>query len=95
MSPADAPLGDGAPFQELAQAKLVRVLGPAQAAQVYAETLAAAGLTAIASADDLYRFATHLSKRGGFAAAVGGLLSVAAVLRGAAGDGRDGPARSS
>jgi hypothetical protein len=91
--PADAALGDGSSFQELAQSKLVRVLGPAQAAQVYGETLAAAGLSGIGSADDLYLFAAHLSKRGGFAAAVGGLLSVAAVLRGAAGDAPESPGK--
>jgi hypothetical protein len=68
----------------LALAKLSRVLGPERGGRVFAETLAAARMTTLSTADDLYAFAEHLSRRGGIEAAVGGLLSVAAVIRGAA-----------
>lgn len=68
----------------LALAKLSRVLGPDRGARVFAETLDTARMTTLSSADELYAFAEQLSRRGGIEAAVGGLLSVAAVIRGAA-----------
>ncbi|MDB4932918.1 MAG: hypothetical protein JWM10_5402 [Myxococcaceae bacterium] len=70
-------------LRDLALAKLTRVLGAERGRRVYDEVLAEAGLAAVGSADDLYAFSACLSRRGGFEAAVGGLLGVAAVLRGA------------
>ena len=67
----------------LALEKLTRVLGPARGEAVYAEVLVATGTPEIRSADDLHAFAEELSRRGGIEAAVGALLAVAAVLRGA------------
>jgi hypothetical protein len=64
---------------------LTRVLGRERALRIYGDALAAAGLTDIRTADDLHAFGQHLSTCGGFEAAVGGMLSVAAVLRGATG----------
>jgi hypothetical protein len=42
-------------------------------------------LTAIESADELHAFGEQLVKRGGIESAVGALLGVAAVMRGASG----------
>jgi hypothetical protein len=67
---------------QLAREKLTRVLGAARAQSVLAQTLAAARLTAIRTPDDLYLFGEQLSKQGGFEAAVGRILTVAAVIRG-------------
>lgn len=72
-------------FGELARTKLSRVLGPERAAKVYAEVLAELALDDLRTADELYRFGERLSARRGFEAAVGSLLSVDAVLRGATG----------
>lgn len=70
---------------ELALSKLTRVLGEARGRRVYDETLSDAGLADIETADDLYRFGEALAKRQGFESAVGAMLGVAAVLRGATG----------
>jgi hypothetical protein len=70
---------------EFALEKLTRVLGRERALRIYRDTLAGAGLADIRTADDLHAFGQHLSTCGGFEAAVGGMLSVAALLRGATG----------
>lgn len=76
--------GAGDPsLAELAMQKLARVLGEENARRVHDETMRDAGIAAIATADDLHTFAQALISRGGMEAAVGGLLSVAAVVRGA------------
>ncbi|MCY1035258.1 hypothetical protein OV207_27675 [Corallococcus sp. BB11-1] len=77
----------------IAVAKLNSVLGPARGALVLEEALRATGLVHISSADELHRFAQVLITTGGFAGAVGGLLSVHAVMHGANGDSvsRSGP----
>ena len=62
--------------------KLTRVLGAVQAERVYARTLQATGLEDLLTADDLHAFAQRLSTQGGFEAGVGGLLVIAAMLRG-------------
>lgn len=72
-------------FDGLARDKLVRVLGRATGERVFAETLQHLRRTQIDTADDLYAFGEELTNRGGFEAAVGRLLSVAAVMRGARG----------
>jgi hypothetical protein len=69
---------------QLALDKLTRVLGAVQAQRVFGQTLAAAQLADIRTPDELYTFGDQLSKHGGFEAAVGRLLTVAAVIRGAA-----------
>lgn len=48
-----------------------------------ASTLRDLSLDSLGSADDLYRFAKRLTAQQGFAAAVGGLLRVHAVIHGA------------
>lgn len=72
-----------ASFEELARSKLARVLGAERGRRVFEEILAEAKLERIASADDLHAFADRLVARGGIEAGVGGLLAVAAVVRGA------------
>jgi hypothetical protein len=70
---------------EFALDKLTRVLGRERAQRVYRETMTSAALTDIHTPEDLHAFGQQLSTCGGFEAAVGGMLSVAAVLRGATG----------
>jgi hypothetical protein len=67
----------------LAAGKLTRVLGPERGTRVLAETLEALKTSTLRNADELYAFAERLATRGGIEAAVAGLLSVAAVMRGA------------
>lgn len=71
------------PFADLALEKLDRVLGPARGRLVFDEVLAGGDLKEIRTANDLYRFGELLQKRVGFESAVGALLTVAALLRGA------------
>ena len=70
-------------LSQFALDKLTRVLGAGQAKHVFAQGLAAARLSDIRTPNDLSLFGEQLAKRGGFEAAVGRLLTVAAVIRGA------------
>lgn len=72
-------------WHAVATAKLTHVLGEERGRQLLASTLATTGLTALTSADELHRFAQALVEAGGFAGAVGGLLSLHAVMHGARG----------
>ena len=63
----------------------MKVLGPDRGTRVYAETLADMKLEQLSTADELYAFSERLAVLGGIEAAVGALLGVAAVVRGAAG----------
>ena len=72
-------------YATFAQEKLTRVLGRDRAQRIYQDTLAEAGLADLRTADDLHAFGQQLSRSAGFEAAVGGLLSVAAIIRGARG----------
>ena len=67
----------------LAKGKLTRVFGPERGSRVFESTLSGSHLSRLRTPDDLYRFAEHLAKSGGIESAVAGLLSVAAVMRGA------------
>lgn len=68
---------------QLTRDKLVKVLGSEKAGRVEREVLEEIGLRELSTADDLLRFARALEKRGGFESALGAMLSVQAVLRGA------------
>jgi hypothetical protein len=70
-------------LEQLAMERLVRVLGAPAARRTYEAALSEAGVEKLSTPDDLYAFAAVLSKRPGFEGAIGGLLCVAAVLRGA------------
>ncbi|MEZ4407993.1 MAG: hypothetical protein R3A52_16185 [Polyangiales bacterium] len=74
------------PPHALALSKLVRVLGAARGRRVFDETLASAELTTITTAEELFVFSEALARHpGGIEAAVGAMLGVSAVLRGAKG----------
>jgi hypothetical protein len=75
----------------VARTKLVTVLGPAKGETMLAHVLQALGTDVLRSADDLYRFAQVLATQSGFAGAVGEMLSVHALLRGARGANRTSP----
>lgn len=68
---------------QIALEKLVRVLGETRGRRVFAEALAGLRLSELATAQDLYEVGKFVSGKGGMEAAVGGLISVAAVVRGA------------
>lgn len=70
-------------LSELARGKLARVLGAERGERLYCETLRALAAEQIDSPDLLYAFGQQLVKRGGIEAAVGAMLGVAAVVRGA------------
>lgn len=72
-------------WNELARTKLEKVFGSAEAERLMRRSLSQIGLSTLGSADDLHLFANELSAVGGFAAPVGAMLSLTAVLRGAGG----------
>ena len=69
-------------WHAVAESRLTFVLGPEKGAAALASGLSAVGLESLRTARDLHRFAHHLIDSGGFASAVGGLLSVHAVMYG-------------
>jgi hypothetical protein len=72
-------------LEELALDKLTRVLGASAGPRVFLEAMRELGLTRLETADQLHALAAIITRRGGFEGAVGGLLAVAAVMRGATG----------
>lgn len=84
MSPAQV-VANRSELDELARSKLVKVLGPERGPRVLGIALAGLSLASIATPDDLYAVSERLVAMGGMEAAVGALLGVAAVIRGAAG----------
>ncbi len=69
-------------FYQLALTKMTRVLGAERARRLIGEVLADLGIE-LSTADDLALFAAALTKLGGFEGAVGAMLSVSAVMKGA------------
>ena len=67
----------------IALAKLTNVLGDETGRRVLEEVMSAIGKKELRSAADLRLFAQTLLTRGGFAGAIGGLLSLHATLHGA------------
>ena len=65
------------------QDKLVRLFGEVGARSLTDEVLAAAGLTAVETANDIYRFGEALTGRGGVHAVLGHSIKAHALLRGA------------
>jgi len=70
-------------WDELARAKLVRVLGASEGETVFASTLAKLGKRRLGSADDAYQFAQLLKGNSPVVAAIGSMLALSAVIRGA------------
>jgi hypothetical protein len=85
MSLSHTVAADWGELAELARSKLAKVLGPERGARVLESTLADLALPSIATPDQLYALSERLVAMGGMEAAVGALLGVAAVIRGAAG----------
>ena len=81
MSSVPAPT----PFQELARARLSRVVGAPRASELVERVLAEMKMERLETADDLFHFGKTLEGYGGIEAAVGALLSVQALIRGASG----------
>ncbi len=69
-------------LHELALEKMTRILGRERAHRLMSTILASLEIE-LRTADELLRFAQELSKLGGFEGAVGAMLSVRAVMRGA------------
>ncbi|MCA1664669.1 MAG: hypothetical protein LC659_10435 [Myxococcales bacterium] len=69
-------------LRRLALDKMSAVLGPVRARQLL-ESIVADLRIELRTPDDLFRFSDALSKMGGFEGAVGAMLGVAAVIRGA------------
>ena len=71
-------------LQQLALQKMTAVLGAEHATALMQRTLTRLGISRISTAQELMQFSESLTSEGGFVAAVGAMLGVAAVLRGAA-----------
>lgn len=69
-------------IRDLALTRMSKVLGPDRARQLMNKLLGELGID-LRSPDDLLQFADALSRLGGFEGAVGAMLGVTAVLRGA------------
>ncbi|MEJ7597563.1 MAG: hypothetical protein WKG01_06600 [Kofleriaceae bacterium] len=70
---------------------MTRILGEKRAHLIMGQLLSTLGVE-LRDADELFEFANELSKLGGFEGAVGAMLSVQAVMHGAAGDAKPAPA---
>lgn len=70
-------------LQQLALQKMSAVLGHDHARTLMQRTMRALALERIRTPQELMRFSEALQEHGGFVAAVGAMLGVAAVLRGA------------
>lgn len=83
------PIAASENLTEVARAKLVKVLGREQGAQVFDQTLRAMRVETLESPDMLHAFAQHLVRSGGIVGAVGAMLGMMAVMRGAHGEETD------
>lgn len=73
---------EGGEIRRLALTKMSAVLGPERAERLLRSISAELGITLL-TPQDLYRFSEALGRYGGFEAAVGAMLGVSAVIRGA------------
>ena len=70
-------------WDELTRTKLVRVLGASEGEDVFARTLEKLGKRRLRSATDVYQFAQVLKTETPVVAAIGSMLALTAVIRGA------------
>ncbi|MEO8035746.1 MAG: hypothetical protein ABI837_15020 [Acidobacteriota bacterium] len=70
-------------WDDLASTKLARVLGAAEGEAVFQRTLKTLGFQHLQSANDVYQFAQLLKGETAIIAAVGAMLSLSAVIKGA------------
>ena len=73
----------GTDWDDLARTKLVRVLGASEGEVVFQRTLTRLGKRQLRVADDVYQFAQILQKDTPVIAAIGSMLALSAVIRGA------------
>ncbi len=69
-------------WDEVAFAKLAKVLGESTARKLTDKILSSMGRSELSSADDLYEFGERLRREEGFASPLGGLLVVHATING-------------
>ncbi len=69
-------------FAQLAYDKLSAVIGPDKARVIQNQILSELGIE-LKTAQDLHRFSQSLTRLGGFEGAVGAMLGVTAIMRGA------------
>jgi hypothetical protein len=70
-------------WDELAEKKLMRVLGDSEGASVFQNALRKLGVQRLLSANDVYRLAQVLKEGTPVIAAVGAMLALTAVMKGA------------
>ena len=70
-------------WDDLARTKLARVLGASEGELVFQRTLRQLGLQRLRSPNDVYHFAQILKKGTPIIAAVGAMLALSAVIKGA------------
>ena len=70
-------------WDDLARTKLVRVLGASEGEAVFTRTLTKLGKRQLRLADDVYQFAQILQADTPVIAAIGSMLALSAVIRGA------------
>jgi hypothetical protein len=73
----------GSEWDDLARMKLIRVLGASEGEIVFGRTLAKLGKYRLRTPSDVYRFAQILKSDSPVIAAVGSMLALTAVIRGA------------
>ena len=70
-------------WDDLARTKLARVLGPSEGEVVFARTISKLGKHRLRTADEVYQFAQILKLETPVIAAIGSMLALSAVIRGA------------
>ena len=73
----------GTDWDDLARTKLARVLGPSEGEAVFARTMGKLGKHRLRTADEVYQFAQLLKQENPVIAAIGSMLALSAVIRGA------------
>lgn len=76
-------MSDAPSFEMFVHEKLARIFGEKRARELVRVTLRDAQIPALKTAEDLLHFGRFLERRGGFEGAVGAMLTVHAVLKGA------------
>jgi len=76
-------LNSSTDWDDLARTKLARVLGPSEGEVVFARTISKLGKHRLRNADEVYQFAQMLKQETPVIAAIGSMLALSAVIRGA------------
>ena len=76
-------MNPGTDWDDLARTKLARVLGPSEGEVVFARTIGKLGKHRLRNADEVYQFAQLLKQETPVIAAIGSMLALSAVIRGA------------